>query len=222
MPRRPTRTVPTVILHGWQGSGPDHWQSWLAEQLRAAQREVRYPDLPDAEHPVLDLWLAALSTTLDGLPEDGFDVVAHSLGAVLWLHHVAAPGESPRPARVALVSPPSPKTTIPEIAAFFPAPLDIDVVRRSAGGGSPASAVGGAPGTVGVAAGRTAGGGGTVLVGSDNDPYTPEGIAPAYGLPLKMPTTIVGGGGHLNLEAGYGEWPAMLDWCGRDNLAFIS
>ena len=196
MPRRPTRTVPTVILHGWQGSGPDHWQSWLAEQLRGADREVRYPDLPDADLPALGPWLAALSATLDGLPDDGFDVVAHSLGAVLWLHHVAAAGESPRPARVALVAPPSPRTEIPELAPFFPVPLDIDVVRHSAAG--------------------------TVLVGSDDDPYTPEGIAVAYGRPLKMPTTIIAGGGHLNPEAGYGEWPAVLDWCGRDNLAFIA
>jgi predicted alpha/beta hydrolase family esterase len=217
MPRRPTRTVPTVILHGWEGSGPDHWQSWLAYQLRAAGREVRFPDLPDPDKPVLAPWLDALVRTLAGLPDDGFDVVAHSLGAALWLHHVAAVGESPRPARVVLVSPPSPQTAIPEIASFFPVPLDVDVVRRSAGGGTPASAVGGPPGKVGVA-----GGGGTVLVGSDTDPYTPEGIAVAYGLPLKMPTTIVPGGGHLNAEAGYGEWPAMLDWCGRDNLAFIA
>ena len=195
MPRRPTRTVPTVILPGWQGSGADHWQTWLAGQLRAAGREVRYPDLPDADHPALDAWLDALRTTLDGLPDDGFDVVAHSLGAVLWLHHVARSDDSPRPARVALVAPPSPRTTIPELAAFFPAPMNIDVVRHAADG--------------------------TVLVGGAEDPYTPEGIAIAYGRPLKMPTTIIAGGGHLNPEAGYGPWPAVLDWCGRDNLAFI-
>lgn len=195
MPRRPTRTVPTVILHGWEGSGPGHWQSWLAAQLRSAGREVRYPELPVPNQPELDAWLDTLRNALAGL-DDGFDVVAHSLGAVLWLHHVAATAQSPRPARVALVSPPSPQTAIPEIASFFPVPLDIDVVRRSADG--------------------------TVLVGSDADPYTPEGIAVAYGLPLKMPTTIIPGGGHLNPEAGYGEWPAVLDWCGRDNLAFIA
>jgi len=195
MPRRPTRTVATLILHGWQGSGPDHWQSWLAGQLRAADREVRYPDLPDPAAPSLERWLGVLRTTLDGLPNDGFDVVAHSLGAVLWLHHVARSDDSPRPARVALVAPPSPRTTIPELAAFFPAPMNIDVVRHAADG--------------------------TVLVGGAEDPYTPEGIAIAYGRPLKMPTTIIAGGGHLNPEAGYGPWPAVLDWCGRENLAFI-
>jgi uncharacterized protein len=195
MPRRPTRTVPTLILHGWYGSGPEHWQSWLAEQLRAAGREVRYPDLPDADMPSLDTWLDALDAALDGLPEDSFDVVAHSLGVALWLHHVARAGASPRPSRVALVAPTTPRNTIAEIDGFFPVPIDIDAVRRAADG--------------------------TILVGGSDDPYTPEGIAAAYGRPLKMPTTIIEGGGHLNVDAGYGPWPAMLDWCGRDNLAFI-
>jgi predicted alpha/beta hydrolase family esterase len=194
MPRRVTRSVPVVILYGWQGSGPEHWQTWLATQLHEVGREVRYPDLPDADQPQLAAWLASLRTTLAGLPDDSFDVVAHSLGAVLWLHHAADPAGTPRPARVALVSPPSPGTAIPEIAEFFPPPLDIDDVRRAADG--------------------------TVLVGSDNDPYTPEGIAAAYGSPLKIATTIVPAGGHLNVDSGYGEWPAVLDWCNRDNLAF--
>ena len=194
MPRRPSRSVPVVILHGWQGSEAGHWQSWLAGELRAAEREVRYPDLPDADHPQLPAWLDALRATLAGLDDDGFDVVAHSLGAVLWLHHAADPGDSPRPARVALVSPPSPSTAIPEIAAFFPPPIDVDAVRRAADG--------------------------TVLVGSDDDPYTPEGITAAYGIPLKIATTVIPGAGHLNLDAGLGEWPAVLDWCRRDNLAF--
>ena len=61
----------------------------------------------------------------------------------------------------------------------------------------------------------------TVLVGSDNDEYLPEGIAAAYGAPLKMATTIFEGAGHINTEAGFGEWPNVLDWCGRDNLAFF-
>jgi predicted alpha/beta hydrolase family esterase len=194
MPRRPTRTVPTVVVPGWQGSGAGHWQTWLEEQLRAADRETRRPAFGDLDHPDLADWLAALRDSLRDLPADGFDVVAHSLGAVLWLHHVATVSDSPRAARVVLVAPPSPRTTIPEIAAFFPAPMDIDTVRHSADG--------------------------TVLVAGDNDPYLPEGIAAAYGLPLKIATTVLPGGGHVNVESGYGEWPAMLAWCNRDHLAF--
>jgi predicted alpha/beta hydrolase family esterase len=194
MPRRPTRTVPTVVVPGWNGSGPDHWQTWLEGRLHEAGRETVRPDFPDLDHPALGDWLAALRAVLAGQPADGYDVVAHSLGAVLWLHHVADPGNSPRAARVALVAPPSPDLDEAEVAAFFPPPLDIDTVRRGADG--------------------------TVLVAGDADPYLPEGIAAAYGLPLKIATTIIEGGGHLNSDSGYGEWPAVLDWCGRDNLAF--
>lgn len=194
MPRRPTRSVPTVVVPGWQGSGAGHWQTWLEMQLQADGRETRRPAFADLDRPDLTDWLTALRVTLADLPADGFDVVAHSLGAVLWLHHVAAPDDAPRPARVLLVAPPAPSTEIAEIAAFFPPPLDVDAVRHGADG--------------------------TVLVGGEGDPYLPDGIASAYGVPLKIATTVVAGGAHLNIESGYGEWPAVLDWCRRDNLAF--
>jgi hypothetical protein len=194
MPRRPTRTVPTVVIPGWRGSGEGHWQSWLEDELADAGRETRRPAFADLEVPGLADWRDALRAAIADLTPGGYDVVAHSLGAVLWLHHVTAHADSPTAGRVLLVAPPSPHTDIPGATAFFPPPLDVDTVRAGADG--------------------------TVLVGSDNDPYLPEGIADAYGRPLKMATTIVADGGHLNPESGYGPWPSLLDWCGRDNLAF--
>ena len=76
----------------------------------------------------------------------------------------------------------------------MPPPLDVDAVRKGADG--------------------------TVLVASDNDPYCPQTAAVAYGRPLRMATTVVPGGGHLNTDAGFGPWPAALAWCEHDNLAF--
>ena len=163
--------------------------------MRAAGRETRRPEFADFDRPDLADWLTALRAALADLPPDGFDVVAHSLGAVLWLHHAVDAGDSPRPARVALVAPPSPRTAIAEIAGFFPPPLDVDAVRHAADG--------------------------TVLIAGDDDPYLPEGVGAAYALPLRIATTVVPGGGHLNVESGHGEWPAMLAWCNRDHLAFF-
>ena len=182
-----------VILHGWQGSGPGHWQSWLAERL-AAGHEVRYPQLPAADAPVLADWLAALEDTLTGLPDGGYDVVCHSLAVLLWLHRAAGGPPRPLPARVLLVAPPTPREPIPAAVTFYPAPMDVDAVRRAAGG--------------------------TILVCSDADPQCPEGAALAYGRPLKLPVTVLPGAGHLNPAAGFGPWPAVELWCSRPNLAF--
>lgn len=189
-----TRTVPALIVPGWQGSGDGHWQSWLEDELRAAGRTTLRPSFADLDNPDLADWLGALRAALQTLPSGGFDVVAHSLGAVLWLHHVVGAGDASRPARVLLVSPPSPQTAIVEIAAFYPPPLDSAAVQRAAGG--------------------------TVLVAGDDDPYLAEGIDAAYGQPLRLSPTIIPGGGHLSTNSGYGPWPTALDWCNRDDLAF--
>ena len=196
MPRRPTRTVPTLLLHGINGSSDGHWQRWLATQLQDAGREVRFPELPDQDAPELGSWLAALAESMAGLEPDGFDVLAYSLGAILWLHHAVAAGDGPRPSRVALVAPPAPAALAEIAPSFVPVALDIDAVRRAADG--------------------------TVLVGGSDDEYCPAGIAAVYGAALKMAATVIAGGGHLNVESGFGPWPAALDWCGRDNLAFIA
>jgi predicted alpha/beta hydrolase family esterase len=193
MPRRRVRTAPVVLLHGLGGPGPEHWYTWLAGQLSAAGREVHRPGLPNPDEPVLAEWLAALRQTLAPLPDAGFDLAAHSAGALLWLHHAAAgAGETPRPARVALAGLPDRDHIDP--SSFRDVPLDADAVRQAAEG--------------------------TVLIGGDDDPTCPAGIGVTYGAPLRLATTVLPGAGHLNPASGYGPWPAMLDWCNRENLAF--
>lgn len=182
-----------LLLHGLGGPGPDHWYSWLATELAADGREVHLPALPNSGEPVLSEWMEVLHALMAGLPDIGFDVVAHSAGSLLWLHHtVAVPAGLPRPARVAITA--LPDRDHIDSPTLRDVPLDADAVRAAAEG--------------------------TVLVGSDDDPVCPAGAAAVYGAPLKIATTVIPGGGHLNPPSGYGPWPAMLDWCRRDNLAF--
>jgi predicted alpha/beta hydrolase family esterase len=110
-----------LILHGLGGSGPGHWQTWLAARLRADNERVAYPDLPDADMPSLHAWRGALDGELDALPEGEAIIVCHSLSCLLWLHHVAEGGAQAN--RVLLVSPPSESIGLAEIASFFPVPL---------------------------------------------------------------------------------------------------
>jgi predicted alpha/beta hydrolase family esterase len=172
-----------LILHGYQGSGPGHWQTWLAGRLRAADAQVAYPDLPDADQPQLRSWLGALAGELDALGEPPV-VLCHSLACLLWLHHAAGGGA--HASRVLMVAPPTPHSELDALQSFLPPPLDADALRTSAPEG-------------------------VRLVCSDNDPYCPEGADVAYAS-LRIPTDVIPGRGHLNPEAGLGPWPEVEAW----------
>ena len=106
-----------LILHGWQGNAPGHWQTWLAHRLGETGETVAYPDLPDPDWPTLGAWLDAIAGEVRRC--DPLAVICHSLACIAWLHHVArAPEEGTR--RALLVAPPA---DVPELPpGFFPLP----------------------------------------------------------------------------------------------------
>lgn len=175
-----------LILHGWQGSGPDHWQTWLAERLAAAGEDVRYPDLPDPDYPDASEWATAIRAELEAMDGDR-TVVCHSLACLLWAREAATIAESGPVDRVLLVAPPCPVTPIPGVKDLYPAPLDPDAVARSAHEAR--------------------------VVGSDRDPYCPAGHERSFARPLGLPIDVLEGVGHINPESGFGPWPAVEAWC---------
>jgi predicted alpha/beta hydrolase family esterase len=175
-----------LILHGWKGSEEDHWQTWLAQRLRDAGEDVRYPELPSPSHPSADAWASALHTELAAMDGER-TVVCHSLACLLWAREAARIAERGAVERVLLVAPPCPVTPISNVRDFHPTPLDPEAVAASAG----------------VAR----------VVGTDNDPYCPAGAQRSFAGPLDLPFDLIPGAGHLNVEAGYGPWPAVEVWC---------
>lgn len=177
-----------LILHGWQGSGPDHWQTWLADRLRSRGLDVRYPTLPECETPCPDRWGVALHDELAALGRDGERVVVcHSLGCVLWLREAHRVRERDRVDRVLLVAPPCPGEHVAPLAGFFPTGAQADRVA----GAAPL----------------------TRLVCTENDPYCPAvGASDHWGAQLDLPVDLVPGAGHLNADAGYGAWPEVESW----------
>ena len=173
-----------LILHGWQGSGPDHWQTWLADRLAAAGEDVRSPDLPEPDTPSAAEWASVLHEQLAAMPGER-TVLCHSLACLLWAREAAA--IEPPVDRVLLVAPPCPVSPIPGVRDLYPTPLDAGAVRRSA---------------------RHA-----RVVGSDADPYCPAGAERSFARPLELPIDVLPGAGHINPEAGYGPWPAVEAWC---------
>jgi len=186
IPGSATRSRSFLILHGWGGSGPGHWQHWLATRLRADGELVRFPALPDPDEPKLADWRKVLSTELDSMAGQRI-VIAHSLAVLLWLHHAQVPGALPAD-RLLLVAPPGPTVNNPQVDTFFPPPRDPAALRRSA---------------------RE-----ILLVCSSADPFCPEQADEFYGAALGIPLQLLPPEArHINVAAGYGEWPWVLAWC---------
>ena len=146
-------------------------------------------------------WMAALHTALAEIPQDAtLTVLAHSLGAINWMHHAAMSERTgPQADRALLIAPPyvvrevPPLDAPPGVADFFPPPFSPDGIAALA---------------------RE-----TVLVASDTDDYATFDQSAAYADKLRIPIHKLPGGGHISPYYGYGEWPWVLDWAlGRAEL----
>lgn len=173
-----------VIVHGYDGSGPGHWQRWLHDELVARGERVVFPELPAPCAPCKDAWVDALVAVLAGA--DGpATFVCHSLGVWALDHLLASRPAVPIHAAL-LVAPPSPLIPFEPVESFMPPPRQRDVWAPIAAR--------------------------TLLVGSDDDDYaSPEDIAEiadAFGVPHR----ILAGAGHINVASGFGPWPFALEW----------
>ena len=105
-----------VIVPGWQGSGPGHWQSLWAEQVPGAVRVEQ----DDWLFPARAAWVGALSRLI--LAQGGPVVLAaHSLGCITVTHLPAA--VAARVAGALLVAPADPERR-GALTDFAPVPAD--------------------------------------------------------------------------------------------------
>ena len=178
-----------LVLHGWQNRRPSgHWQWQLTEALRADGEQVLYPQFPSPDEPSLATWTALLRDELAQLGSGERIVVAHSLAVALWSSVAGTLTADERVDRVLLVAPPAPEVLAryPEVAEFSRVPHE-------------PAALAGAAAT-------------TRLAASDDDPYWPGGAAPVFA-DLGLDVDVLPGAAHLDLDAGYGRWPAVEAWC---------
>ncbi|WP_176560064.1 RBBP9/YdeN family alpha/beta hydrolase [Brevibacillus dissolubilis] len=180
-----------LLLHGLGGSGPQHWQSWLAVELRQKGLDVHYPTFTDFDTPQKDVWLQELAAAMEQIPADHqVTVVTHSCGCLLWLHH-AATGPARIVQRAILVAPPAPSLVIPEAASFSPVPLvEADLKQASHE---------------------------TLFVMSSDDPYCSLEEATHY-MQLGAPAVVFPNMGHINTASGHGEWSWILEQCLRKGV----
>lgn len=179
-----------LILHGWENhQPPGHWQHWLAGRLTALGHEVHYPQLPNADEPVLADWLTVIEGQLQQTVPEELTVICHSLSCMAWLH-LADQGSTWLPVgRLLFVAPPGPKflATVPVLAGFQPPASDQYVIAKSV-----------------LTTPR--------LACAEADPYcSPERADEVY--PGVFDIDVIENARHFDISAGYREWPSVLAWC---------
>lgn len=168
----------TLIIPGYRGSGPDHWQSWLENRIPDARRVT---DI-DWDQPRLATWAETVRYEIDLAPHPVW-LVAHSFGCLASI--VAA---ADRPHKVA--------------GAMFVAPADPH--RFTAQGlreehdhaESVAKRLPTRPQHFP-----------SVVVASSNDPWSKLAIAAYWAQRWGSQFICIGHAGHINPDAGFGPWP---------------
>lgn len=170
-----------LIVPGFHGSGPGHWQSWLEGELPEARRVAGI----DWDTPLLARWAGEVRREIDAAAGAVW-LVAHSFGCL-----ASAVAAADRPQRVAgllLVAPADPERF--ELLGVREDP------QRSAGVGRflPQSAFS-CP---------------SILVASRSDPWLQPDAARAWAERWGSRLIDIGDAGHVNVDSGHGPWPLAL------------
>lgn len=109
--------MPLLMVPGYTGSGPRHWQT-LWEQQRSSARRV---EMPDWDHPDRAAWIEALDRAVQASAEPPV-LIAHSCG-VSTVVHWAAMGARPVRAALLVAPPDTESSSYPrEAMTFHPLP----------------------------------------------------------------------------------------------------
>ena len=172
-----------LLLHGLGGSGSEHWQTWLCQQLIERGHRVYYPRFSDQDAPSREIWLRELDELMSSIPQDEeLIVLTHSLGCILWLHYAADhPVRHVR--QTVMVCPPSADTGLEEISNFFPLAQNIQLSAAAKD---------------------------TVIIMSSSDEFCSPEQALVY-QQLEVTVLLLPNMGHINTASGHGPWPLILD-----------
>ncbi len=110
----------TLIVPGIDGSGPDHWQTWLQQAIPDSKRVIQ----ADWSKPNLSQWSAGIRWAIDRQPDPVW-IVAHGFGCLAAVQ--AANDYSECVAGVMLVAPLDPYRHL-HPSSLPPQPLDFPSV----------------------------------------------------------------------------------------------
>jgi predicted alpha/beta hydrolase family esterase len=170
-------STPVLILPGYGGSGPGHWQSlWERAHPDFRRVEERDWDVPDRTE-----WVAALDKAVKASGPETL-LVAHSLACLQVVHWALQNGKREERTRLRirgalLVAVPDPASPVfPEVARSFAPVPRLPLPFPS------------------------------VVVGSSNDPFATPEFTEACARAWGAHRVSIGPAGHINADSGLGEW----------------
>ncbi len=169
------------ILHGYRANPEANWFPWLAKQLKDLGHEVTVPEFPTP---------ATFSDWQKVLTSETFDektvLIGHSLGGTYSLRLLE---NSPLIHAAILVAPPIRKLGMEELdhhnASFYDHEFVWDAIHNNCDN--------------------------IIVYHSDNDPYVPLEQAKVITEKLDAELEMIPNSGHLNADAGFTEFPQLLD-----------
>jgi len=174
------------IIHGTHGSPEGNWFPWLKAELSNKGHAVVVPEMPTPENQSLENWFQAFESQAGDIREDDI-IIGHSAGAILLLRILE---KRSSPIRCAVFVCGFTSTLgIPEYdklnLSFIDKDFDWEQIRANAER--------------------------IICIHGDNDPYVPLSQSLDLASNLKVLPISIKGGGHLNSESGYTEFPLLLD-----------
>lgn len=114
-----------VIFHGYDAAPSDHWFPWLADELTSRGISTEVPAFPEPATPQVEAWEAVVQKNL-GRPDTGTAVVAHSLGCITVLRHLASLAPGWRLGHLVLVAGFNTRLpAFPQVDSFIPSELPL-------------------------------------------------------------------------------------------------
>jgi len=174
------------IVHGSFGNPQENWIPWLKAQCEEVGYVVTVPTFPSGDEQNYDNWMKVIEPHLPMFDEETI-LVGHSIGPAFILGVLEK------------LNKPIKKSIL--VSGFLGLLGDkkFDAVNETISNRE-----------FDFKKIREASGEFVILHGSD-DPYVPVGKAEELGLLLNIKPIIVPHGGHLNMDAGFVEFPLLLN-----------
>lgn len=181
----PSTQQHAFVFHGYGATPEDHWFGWLAAELGHKGIPAAVPALPNPLDPKPHSWEKAVGDAL-GRPDEGWIVVAHSLGCLAVLRYLQSLPGNWRLGTLVLVSGfTEPLPALPELDDFVGDGCDVSGLADRVGR--------------------------IIVIRSDNDALVPPAHTGRLAERLGVSARVVPGAGHFLAAEGFLELPVVLD-----------